>query len=155
MLPPCGIKPSRTDGKKDGRQRKGGRMTRPRISSGLAYEVLVGYSRALVAGDWVFVSGTTGRNPDTGDIPDDIVAQTHFCFRTIAWALEQAGSSLNDMVRARIIVTDRADEARLVPVLASYLKPVGPALTICVAGLLDTRLKIEIDVTALKQSSGV
>ena len=129
-------------------------MTRQRISTGSPYEELVGYSRALVAGDWVFVSGTTGRNHDTGEIPEDAVAQAHICFRTIAWALEQAGSSMNDVVRARIILTDPADETRLAPVIGSYLKPVGPALTMSLAGLLDTRLKIEIDVTALKRPSG-
>lgn len=128
-------------------------MERRRISSGLAYEDLAGYSRALVVGDWVFVSGTTGRNPKTGEIPEDVVEQTHFAFQTIAWALEQAGSSLSDVVRGRIVVADRKDEARLIAVIGSYLKPVRPALTMFVAELLDPRLKIEIDVTALKGSA--
>ena len=97
---------------------------RRRISTGSDYEKLVGYSRALVVGEWVFVSGTTGRNHETGEIPADVV-------------------------RARIIMTDAADDARVAPVIGEYLKPVGPALTSCVAQLLDPRLKIEIDVTAL------
>ena len=126
---------------------------RRRISSGSDYEKRIGYSRALVAGDWVFVSGTTGRNPDTGAIPEDAVEQVHLCFRTINWALQEAGSSFADVVRARIIMTDPADEAAIAPVLGNYFMPVGPALTICVAALLDSRLKIEIDVTALKQPS--
>lgn len=130
-------------------------MTRRRISSGSAYEDLVGYSRALVAEPWVFVSGTTGRDPQTGEIPEDVVAQTHLAFRTISRALEEAGSSLADMVRARIVVSDPADEPRLAPVIGSYLKPVGPALTMFVADLLDKRLKIEIDVTALKRTPAV
>jgi enamine deaminase RidA (YjgF/YER057c/UK114 family) len=126
---------------------------RRRISTGSDYERLVGYSRALVVGDWVFVSGTTGRNHETGEIPEDAVEQTHLCFRTISWALAQAGSSLADVVRARIIMVDRNDDARVAPVVGSYLKPVGPALTTFVADLLDPRLKIEIDVTALMGSA--
>jgi len=122
---------------------------RRRITTGSDYEKLVGYSRALVVGEWVFVSGTTGRNHETGEIPADVVDQTHLCFRTIDWALRQAGSSFADVVRARIIMTDPADDARVAPVVGEYLKPVGPALTTCVAALLDPRLKIEIDVTAL------
>ena len=127
---------------------------RRRISTGSDYEQLVGYSRALVVGGWVFVSGTTGRNHETGEIPEDTVEQTHLCFRTIAWALAQAGSSMADVVRARIIMVDRNDDARVAPVIGSYLKPIGPALTTIVADLLDPRLKIEIDVTALLGSGG-
>jgi enamine deaminase RidA (YjgF/YER057c/UK114 family) len=122
---------------------------RRKISTGSEYENLVGYSRALVVGDWVFVSGTTGRDFDTGEIPKDVVAQTHLCFRTINRVLEQAGSSFADVVRARIIMTDPADDASVAPVLGQYLKPVGPALTTSVGALLDPRFKIEIDVTAL------
>jgi enamine deaminase RidA (YjgF/YER057c/UK114 family) len=81
-----------------------------------------------------------------------VVDQTHLCFRTVDWALRQAGSSFADVVRARIIMTDAADDARVAPVVGQYLKPVGPALTTCVAQLLDPRLKIEIDVTALSGS---
>jgi enamine deaminase RidA (YjgF/YER057c/UK114 family) len=124
---------------------------RQRISTGSDYENLVGYSRALVVGDWVFVSGTTGRNHETGEILEDVVAQTHQCFRTIAWALAEAGASLADVVRAGIIMVDRADDARVAPVVADYLKPVGPALTTIVADLLDPRLRIEIEVTALRR----
>jgi enamine deaminase RidA (YjgF/YER057c/UK114 family) len=122
---------------------------RRRISTGSDYEKLVGYSRALVVGDWVFVSGTTGRNHETGEIPEDVVEQVHLIFRTINWALEQAGASFADVVRGRIIMTDAADDARVAPVIGQYLRPVGPALTTCVAALLDPRFKIEIDVTAL------
>jgi enamine deaminase RidA (YjgF/YER057c/UK114 family) len=130
-----------------------GRVKRQRISTGSAYEALVGYSRALAVGDWVFVSGTTGRNHETGEIPEDVVEQTHLCFKTIAWALEQAGASMADVVRGRIIMVNPEDDARVAPVIGQYLRPVGPALTSCVADLLDPRLKIEIDVTALKGSA--
>lgn len=129
-------------------------MARRNISTGSDYEKLVGYSRAVVVDDWIFVSGTTGRNHETGEIPDDVVEQTHQCFRTIAWALAEAGSSLDDVVRGRIVMADRDDDERVAPVVGSYLRPVGPALTTFVAGLLDPRLKIEIDVTAIKGSSG-
>lgn len=128
-------------------------MMRRRISTGSDYEKRIGYSRALVAGDWVFVSGTVGRDPDTGAIPAGAAEQTHLCFRTINWALKEAGASFADVVRARIIMTNSADEAAVAPVLGHYFMPVGPALTICVAALLDPRLKIEIDVTALKQTA--
>jgi enamine deaminase RidA (YjgF/YER057c/UK114 family) len=128
-------------------------MTRRRISTGSDYEQLVGYSRALVVGDWVFVSGTTGRDLETGEIPEDVVEQTHLCFRTIAWALEEAGSSLDDVVRCRIVMVDRRDDERVAPVIGSYLRPIGPALTTFVAELLDPRLRIEIDVTALKRTA--
>jgi len=124
---------------------------RQRISTGSDYEKLVGYSRALVVGDWIFVSGTTGRDHATGEIPEDVVAQTHQCFRTIAWALAEAGASLADVVRVGIIMVDRADDARVAPVVAEYLKPVGPALTTIVADLLDPRLRIEIEVMALRR----
>jgi enamine deaminase RidA (YjgF/YER057c/UK114 family) len=130
-------------------------LKRQRISTGSAYEQLVGYSRALAVGDWVFVSGTTGRNHDTGEIPEDVVEQTHLCFRTIERALKEAGSSLADVVRMRILMTHPEDDARVAPVLGQYLKTVGPALTTTVGGLLDARFRIEIDVTALKGSGGV
>ena len=125
---------------------------RQRISSGSPFERDIGYSRAVADGDWVFVSGTTGRDHVTGEIPTDVVDQVHLIFRTINWALQEAGSSFADVVRGRIIMTDAADDARVAPVIGQYLKPVGPALTSCVAALLDPRLKIEIDVTALKGS---
>jgi enamine deaminase RidA (YjgF/YER057c/UK114 family) len=138
------------------RHRKGAEhLKRQRISTGSAYEQLVGYSRALAVGDWVFVSGTTGRNHDTGEVPEDVVEQTHLCFRTIEHALKEAGSSLADVVRMRILMTNPEDDARVAPVLGQYLKTVGPALTTTVGGLLDARFRIEIDVTALKGSGSV
>jgi len=129
-------------------------MERRSISTGLAYEDMVGYSRALVVGDWVFVSGTTGRDRITNEIPEGIAEQTHNTFKTIIWALEEAGSSMAEVVRGRIAVTHRSYETELLPVLGHYLRPVKPALTIYVAELLDPRLKIEIDVTALRGSAG-
>ena len=127
-------------------------MPRQKISTGSAYEDLVGYSRALVVDNWVFVSGTTGRNFETGEVPEDVVEQTHLCFRIISRALEEAGSSLKEMVRVRVVMVNPEDDARVAPVLGTYLKPVGPVLTSTVGDLLDPRFKIEIDVTALKGS---
>ena len=124
-------------------------MTRLLISTGSEYEKLVGYSRAIATGDWVFVSGTTGRNQETGEIPEDVIEQTHLCFRTISWALEKAGSSMAEVVRARIIMVNADDDARVAPVVGTYLRSVGLALTTQVGRLLDPRLMIEIDVTAL------
>jgi enamine deaminase RidA (YjgF/YER057c/UK114 family) len=129
-------------------------MERQRISTGSTYEKLVGYSRALAVGDWVFVSGTTGRDHETGEIPEDVVEQTRLCFKTIERALAEAGSSLVDVVRMRILMVNPEDDARVAPVIGEYLKPVGPALTTTVGALLDARFKIEIDVTALKSPSG-
>jgi enamine deaminase RidA (YjgF/YER057c/UK114 family) len=128
-------------------------MERQRISTGSAYEELVGYSRALAVGNWVFVSGTTGRDYETGEIPEDVVEQTRLCFKTIERALAEAGSSLADVVRMRILMVNPEDDGRVAPVIGEYLKPVGPALTTTVGALLDARFKIEIDVTALKGPS--
>ena len=130
-------------------------MARKRISTGSDYEKLVGYSRALVVDDWVFVSGTTGKNHETGITPEDVVEQTEICFDTISWALKEAGSSFKDVVRARIIMVNLEDDALVAPIVARYLKPVGPALTTFVASFLDPIVKIEIDVTALKGSGDV
>ena len=129
-------------------------MARKRISTGSDYEKLVGYSRALVVDNWVFVSGTTGKNHETGTTPDDVVEQTEICFKTICWALEEAGSCFNDVVRARIIMANPEDDALVAPIVARYLQPVGPALTTFVADFLDPIVKIEIDVTALKGTAG-
>ena len=111
-------------------------MIRRNISTGSDYELLVGYSRAVVAGDWVFVSGTTGKNYETGEIPEDVVDQVHLCFRTISWALKEAGSSLDEVVRGRIIMVSAEDDARVAPVIGSYLRPIGPALNWSVSSFL-------------------
>jgi enamine deaminase RidA (YjgF/YER057c/UK114 family) len=130
-------------------------MARKRISTGSDYETLVGYSRALVVDNWVFVSGTTGKNHDTGITPEDVVEQTEICFDTISWALKEAGSSFKDVVRVRIIMANLEDDTLVAPIVGRYLKPVGPALTTFVASFLDPIVKIEIDVTALKGSADV
>jgi enamine deaminase RidA (YjgF/YER057c/UK114 family) len=129
-------------------------MARQRISSGSTFEELAGYSRAIVDGDWVFVSGTTGFDYKAGTIAPDAVEQTHQCFRNIQWALEQAKSGLKDMVRIQIHITDPADFAKIAPVIGQYCREARPANTTVVAQLVDPRMKIEIEVTARRDMSG-
>ena len=123
---------------------------RRRISSGTIYEELAGYSRAVVDGDWVHVSGTTGIDPADGSIPEDVVAQTHQIFRNIEWALAEAGSSLGDVVRIRVYLDSRDDFPTVAPILGDYMRDVRPANTTVIAALCDPRMKIEIEVTAHK-----
>jgi len=127
-------------------------MTRKRISSGSTFEKQIGYSRAVVAGDWVLVSGTTGFDYATMSIADDILQQTEQCLKNIEVALREAGSSLRDVVRVTYILPDGAEFERCWPVLRQYFGEVRPAATMISAGLADPRIKIEIEVTALKGS---
>lgn len=121
------------------------------ISSGSSFEAQIGYSRAVVLGRWVFVSGTTGFDYATMKIADDAVEQAEQCFRNIAHALDEAGSSLKDVVRVRYIVPERADFERCWPVLQKHFGEIRPAATMIAAGLVDPRIKIEIEVTARKR----
>ena len=127
-------------------------MPRRLISSGSAFEKTAGYSRAVVDGDWVFVSGTTGFDYAKMSISEDIVEQTHQTFRNISAALEQTGMSLKDVVRAHYILTDAADWQKVAPVFGEYFGDIRPANTTIVCGLVDPRMKIEIEVTAKKSS---
>lgn len=120
------------------------------ISSGSEFEKKIGYSRAVVDGKWVFVSGTTGFDYATMTISDDIVAQTDQCFKNIAAALEKAGSSLSDVVRVHYLLTRREDFEPIWPVLQKYFGEVRPACTVMVTGLVDEKMLIEIEVTARK-----
>ena len=123
---------------------------RRRIFSGTTYEDLAGYARAVVDGDWVHVSGTTGIDPADGSIPEGVVAQTHQIFRNIEWALGEAGSSLADVVRIRVYLDNRDDFPAVAPIIGDYMHDVRPANTTVVAPLCDARMKIEIEVTAHK-----
>ena len=120
------------------------------ISSGSTFERDMGYSRAVVDGEWVFVSGTTGFDYRTMTISDDAVAQAEQCFRNIEKALAEAGSSLGDIVRVRYILPRVEDFEPCWPVLRKYLGEIRPAATMISAGLSDPRMKIEIEVTARK-----
>ena len=126
-------------------------MNRQRISSGSTFEQQIGYSRAVVAGDWVFVSGTTGFDYSRMTIEDDVVAQAAQCFKNIEAALQQAGSSLQDVVRVNYVLPNGADFEPCWPVLRKYFGEARPAAMMVCAGLLDPRMKIEIEVTALKR----
>ena len=125
-------------------------MQRQWITSGSIYEEQIGYSRAVVAGDWVFVAGTTGFDYATMTIADDVEAQTEQCFQNIASALAQAGCTLGDVVRVNYVLPDGRDFEACWPVLRKYLGIAKPAAMVITAGLLDPRMKIEIEVTACK-----
>ena len=127
-------------------------MNRHLISSGSSFEQQIGYSRAVVAGDWVFVSGTTGFDYNTMTIAQDVVAQAEQCFKNIEAALQQAGSSLRDVVRVNYVLPNGTDFEPCWPVLQKYFGEVRPAAMMISAGLLDPRMKIEIEVTALKRT---
>ena len=123
---------------------------RQRISSGSTFEAQIGYSRAVVAGPWVFVSGTTGFDYATMTIADGVVEQAEQCMKNIAAALADAGASVADVVRVHYLLPDRADFEPCWPVLRRWFGEVRPAATMISAGLADPRMKIEIEVTALK-----
>ncbi|MFN3513835.1 MAG: RidA family protein [Phenylobacterium sp.] len=123
------------------------------ISSGSSFEAEIGYSRAVVEGDWVFVSGTTGFDYKTMTIAPDIVAQTEQCMANIAEALAAAGSGFSDVVRVRYVVIDAAEFPACWPTLRRHLGEVRPASMMIEAGLMDPRMRIEIEVTARKRSA--
>ena len=125
-------------------------MTRSLISSGSTFEAEIGYSRAVVHGDWVFVSGTTGFDYATMTIADDLVAQTEQCLKNIDAALTQAGATMADVVRVTYVLPTAGDFPQCWPVLRRYFGDVRPAAMMISAGLADPRMKIEIEVTALK-----
>jgi enamine deaminase RidA (YjgF/YER057c/UK114 family) len=129
-------------------------MTRTLISSGSPFEATIAYSRAVVDGDWIFVSGTTGFDYSTMSISDDVAQQAEQCLRNIRHALGQAGADLSDIVRIHYILPHAPDFEACWPVLRQYLGDVRPAATMLSAGLLDPRMKIEIEVTARKQAKG-
>ncbi|KAF6823086.1 endoribonuclease L-PSP [Colletotrichum musicola] len=127
-------------------------MTRRNISSGSAFEAQIGYSRAVVTGDLVFVSGTTGYNYQTGVISPNIVEQTEQTMENIAAALADAGAEMKDVVRVRYILPDRNDFQKTWPVLQKYFGEVRPAATMVQAELMEEAMKIEIEVTAKKEA---
>src|SRR5262245_51059578 len=111
-------------------------------------------SRAVVDGDWVFVSGTTGFDYRSMTISDDLGKQTEQALRNIQSALEQAGASLRDVVRVTYILPEAKDFPQCWPILRQYLGEVRPAATMISAGLADPRIRIEIEVTAHRQPRG-
>ena len=125
-------------------------MARRLISSGSTFEAQIGYSRAVVDGDWIFVSGTTGFDYAKMTIADDVLAQAEQCLKNIDAALKQAGASLADVVRVVYVLPDASQFEKCWPVLRKYLGEARPAAMMISAGLADPRMKIEIEATALK-----
>ena len=123
-------------------------MIEKRISSGSEFEKRIGYSRAVVDEHYVHVSGTTGYDYDKMSISEDVVEQADQCFQNIHAALEEAGSSIDKIVRVNYIFPDKHDFEACWPVFQKYLKNAMPAATMIEAGLLDEKMKLEIQVTA-------
>jgi enamine deaminase RidA (YjgF/YER057c/UK114 family) len=126
-------------------------MTRRLINSGSTFEQEIGYSRAVVDGDWVFVSGTTGFDYESMTISDSLLEQTEQCLLNISAALAQAGASIRDVVRVRYILPNAAEFKDCWPILRRYFGEVRPAATMIAAGLADPRMRIEIEVTARRR----
>ena len=118
------------------------------ISGGSEFEAVAGYSRAVVDGDWVFVSGTTGFDYPAGTIAEGVEAQARQTFRNIEWALREAGTDLADVVRARYYLTRQEDWPAFASVLGDIFGDIRPAATCVICGLVDPRMKVEIEVTA-------
>ncbi len=118
------------------------------ISSGSAFEREIGYSRAVVDGDMVHVSGCTGYDYETMQLPEDVRDQTRNTLANVRAALSRAGCSINDVVRVRYYVTDRGDVGTIVPLLGVAFAKARPAATMLITGLMEPEMKIEIEVTA-------
>ncbi len=126
-------------------------MDRYLISSGSIFEEQMGYSRAVVDGNWIFVSGTTGFDYGTMTISDDIAGQTEQCLKNIQSALQEANARLEDVVRVMYILPDAKEFPACWPILRKYFGAIRPAATMIAAGLADPKMKIEIEVTALRR----
>ncbi len=126
-------------------------VARKKISSGSSFEKEIGYSRAVVDGRWVFVSGTTGFDYATMRISDDVREQAAQAVDNIEAALKEGGASLKDVVRARYIFPKAGDFKPCWPILRERFGKIRPAATMIEAGLADPRMKIEIEVTARKR----
>jgi enamine deaminase RidA (YjgF/YER057c/UK114 family) len=128
-------------------------MPRRLISTGSPFEKLAGYSRAVIDGDFAFVSGTTGYDYATMVMPDDVTAQTQNCFKTIEAALTEAGFAMAEIVRANYYITDAKDGDAVFAVTGRWLGEIRPAATlVVVAGLYKPEMKIEIEVTAKRRA---
>lgn len=120
------------------------------ISTGSPFETQVGYSRAVVQGDWCFMAGVTGYDYATMEMPDNIADQADNCFKTIAQVLENAGFGMNDIVRVTHYVSNRDLVEHVIPVLGANLGDIRPAATMVIADLMKPEMLYEIEVTAYK-----
>jgi enamine deaminase RidA (YjgF/YER057c/UK114 family) len=127
-------------------------VTRRRISSGSTFEEQIGYSRAVVDGDWIFVSGTTGFDYASMTIAESVTEQTEQCLRNIESALAQAGASLRDVVRVTYVLPNGDEFPQCWPILRRYFGDIRPAAMMISAGLADPRMRIEIEVTARRSA---
>lgn len=127
-------------------------MPSPRrlISTGSPFEAAMGYSRAVVQGDWCFIAGVTGYDYESMQLPGDVAAQGENCFRTIGAVLKEAGFEMRDIARVQYTVTDRALVEALRPVLGRHLGDIRPAATMVIAGLIKPDMLVEIEVTAFR-----
>lgn len=123
---------------------------RQNISGGSPYEPKLGYSRAVVQGDWCFVAGTTGADPETKVLPDSVLEQARNTLATIRGVLEKAGFSMSDVVRTNYIITDSSYMEEIIPALGDAFGEIRPAATMIVAGLVNPAMKVEIEVTAFR-----
>ena len=127
-------------------------MKKKRINSGSTFENEIAYSRAIVVGQWIFVSGTTGFNYETMTISNDIVEQTEQCIKNIENALIDTESSLNDIVKVTYIVPEVNEFSKCWETLRKHFNEIRPAATMISANLADPRMKIEIEVIAIKDN---
>jgi enamine deaminase RidA (YjgF/YER057c/UK114 family) len=127
-------------------------MARRLISSGSTFEEQIGYSRAVVDGEWVFVSGTTGFDYSSMTISESLIEQTEQCLKNIESALAEAGASLSDVVRVTYVVPNAAEFRDCWPILRKYFGDVRPAAMMISAGLADPRMRIEMEVTARRSN---
>jgi enamine deaminase RidA (YjgF/YER057c/UK114 family) len=127
-------------------------MSSPRqlISTGSPFEKTMGYSRAVVQGDWCFVSGVTGYDYATMQMPDGVADQARNCFETIQKVLSEAGFSMSDIARVQYTVVNRDLVPDLRPILGEYLGDIRPAATMIVADLIEQEMLVEIEVTAFR-----
>ena len=125
-------------------------MEKRLIPSGSAFEAVAGYSRAVIDGGWIHVAGTTGFDYSTMTISDDLIVQTRQVFANIGAALKQADATLDDVVRVTYYLAERDYFDKVAPIFGEYFARARPAATAVICGLVDTRMKIEIEVTARK-----
>lgn len=128
-------------------------MTRRLISTGSPFEKAAGYSRAVVQGDWCLVSGTTGYDYASMEMPEAVEDQARNCLATIRNVLKEAGFDIADVVRARYYVTDAAYADLVFPIFGETFGDIRPAASMIVCALIRLEMKIEIEVTALRQSA--
>lgn len=120
------------------------------VSTGSPFEKTMGYSRALVQGDWCFVSGVTGYDYASMQMPEGVADQARNCFETIGAVLAEAGFEMRDIARVQYTVADRGLVAQVQPVLEQYLGEIRPAATMVIAGMIEAEMLIEVEVTAFR-----